>query len=563
MNKNKHIFSFASFALLLFVASILGGFYRWLPGKYTFFFTVTYILSVGIYIALFASWTISVYKRIMQKQVRAYLMLIGGNILLWISIRGIKWWAFRDFPFGDRISWYLYYVPMIMIPLLFFFVSLYTAEEENYRPSKKWSLLFIPAILLILLVLTNDFHMLVFSGFDITKHLYGMNYDYGIGYFFIAIFMGLSMVMSLFLIVRKFIASPIKRKAARLPFLVILGIFIYTVLHILKPNYGIGYYFMDVTTFGCGAAVAFWEACIISGLVHANSFHEGFFKRASTKGQILDSKGSAIYVSKGAPVISPKEFEGLKTFGSIDYDEKTLLHMHPIRGGYVSWSSDVSDIKETISRFEDLNKSLNEKATLLTLENEEKKESAREKKQNELHTLLLTQALPYSEKIKNTIMINEDVSLDKMKHLLFQTSVISTYLKRKINLILTYQAQKYISIEEMKRAFLESFELFRFYLKTCEINITDDFNLNLKKAILCYDLFQGIIENVGYNFNCIYINYKLRGEDIVFSIDIEGDIKSSILKLKDFEKEKISTLEGNLKISQEIEGYHFCLIIPK
>ena len=51
---------------------------------------------------------------------------------------------------------------MLFIPLLCVFVALSLGKPENYRLPKWTSLLYIPTTLLLLLVLTNDLHQLVF-----------------------------------------------------------------------------------------------------------------------------------------------------------------------------------------------------------------------------------------------------------------------------------------------------------------------------------------------------------------------------------------------------------------
>ncbi len=554
----KDICKGIAFLFILFAVNIQGMNNKF-PEENAFLYSFTYVLSIGIYISVFTAWTVSIYNRIMQRHVRTYLMLIGANIILWVSIRGVKWGAFRYVTLGDRLLWYMFYIPMIMIPLLFFFTALSVGEEESYRPSKKWNLLFIPAILLILLVLTNDFHMLVFSGFDLSIHMYGMEYDYQIGYFIIVFFLITLIVLSIALIIKKFKHSTNSRKASRLPLLVLAAVILYNVLHIMKPVYGIGHYFMDVTIFSCVATIAFWEACIRTGLIHSNNRHKEFFRVSTTNAQILNHGGEAVYISENAKAIPRKTFETLKTSKNVEYGENSMLNMSPINGGYVLWSSDVSDIKGMIRELEDLNKELYEEANLLTAENEHKKEATKAKKLSELHSILLAEALPYTEKIKKNIVTTEDVTLDEMKDLLFETSIISTYLKRKVNLILTEQTEKCISTDEIQRAFLESFSLLRCYEKTCNINIVDNFDMSLNTAMYCYDLYQKIIEKVHYNFNIIYVTFRKNENRIAFSIDIETKEKIDKSYFKEFEANKFLSMDGRLEIEDNAGSYHFAL----
>ncbi len=561
--KTKSVFWVIGFALLLFFATSLSILFKRLPSEYAPLYSFAYVMSIGIHIALFSAWTVSIYNRIMQSRVRTYLMFIGVNILLWVGIRAVKWGALGKMILGDRIAWYMFYIPMIMIPLLFFFTALCVGEDENYRPNKKWNLLFIPAVLLIVLVLTNDFHLLVFDGFNLNIHMYERAYDHRIGYFVVAIFLLGLILLSTTMIVKKFHYSVRTRRASRLPMLVVGCVILYTALLVSGPIYGVEYYFMDVTIFLCVACVAFWEACIRTGLVHSNNRHKEFFEMATTKAQILTHTGKVVYTAKNVLPLTHQNFKKLKKHKSADYDENTLLHISPIKGGYVSWLSDVSGIKNAIVELEKFNEGLYEEINILTLENEQKKEKIRIKKLSELQSVLLTETLPHSEKIKNTVMANENTTLEGMKQLLFEASMVSTYLKRKINLILTAQTENHISTDELRRAFMESFQLLDFLGRNCGIHIADDYELDLGITLLCYDFYHAVIEKVDYNFESIFLSYNQREKGIVFSLEIEGDAKIQPSDFEDFEREKISQLGAMLNFAVHEDSYYLSISIPK
>lgn len=61
-----------------------------------------------------------------------------------------------------RWLWYLYYLPMLVIPLLAVFVAASLGRSERYRLPRWTRLLYLPVGALVALVLTNDFHQLVF-----------------------------------------------------------------------------------------------------------------------------------------------------------------------------------------------------------------------------------------------------------------------------------------------------------------------------------------------------------------------------------------------------------------
>ena len=85
-----------------------------------------------IYIGLFTSWSISVRRRIIQPQVRRYLTSISGLMVFWVTARTVRYIIAED-PWVLRHLWYLYYLPMLFIPLLAVFVALSLGKPESFR----------------------------------------------------------------------------------------------------------------------------------------------------------------------------------------------------------------------------------------------------------------------------------------------------------------------------------------------------------------------------------------------------------------------------------------------
>ncbi len=546
------------FAGLIIIALFLDNVGVLFPIHNSYFYRLGVAFSICIYIGVYSYWILSVYKRIMQSHVRNYLMLIGANIIFWITIRTVKWSAFEFVAFEDRILWYMYYIPMIMLSVLFLFVSLYVGESEDYKPSKKWNLLYIPAILIIIAVLTNDIHGLAFN-IDITVHAYGRDYTHGPVYYVVLFFILSVVLVATFIILRKFSVSPGVRKKALLPTLVITITVAYCILYIITPNYGIGY-ILDLTVFGCTMAIALLESFIRTGLIHSNMAHSTCFAMADIRAQILNDSGDVIYISENALPIIKAEFEMLKKDKTAMFSSGTLSHIAPINGGYVSWKSDVSQIRDMIKNLKELNKKLYEEVDLLTLENEQKSESARLRKLNDLHGIMLKEILPLSEKLKLEIEIKGKTQEDKIKRLLFETSMASTYIKRKVNLILTHQTEKTICAEDMRYCFLESFQMLRIYDKTCVINIIENCDVSLNAAMASLDLYQNIIESTNYIFDAVYVTYNFDDENMMFAVQISGDIN---LCYNDIINDEIKTQNGEIKFFDETDSYHVSLTMPK
>ena len=88
-----------------------------------------------IYIAFFFVWGISVRRRIIHPQIRRYMTAIAALIVFWFVIRSLKYnfISVELYPHTVRYIWYLFYVPMILVPFLAVLVSFSIGKPENYR----------------------------------------------------------------------------------------------------------------------------------------------------------------------------------------------------------------------------------------------------------------------------------------------------------------------------------------------------------------------------------------------------------------------------------------------
>lgn len=83
-------------------------------------------------------------------------------MLFWFLIRTIKFIYTENDSALERWLWYAYYIPMTLIPLMSLFVALSLGKLEDYRLPEWTKFIYIPAIILIGFVLTNDLHQMVF-----------------------------------------------------------------------------------------------------------------------------------------------------------------------------------------------------------------------------------------------------------------------------------------------------------------------------------------------------------------------------------------------------------------
>ena len=125
-------------------------------------YVVSHIVVLMIYLGILVSWGSSVYDRIVNRSIRRHLIVLVCLMMLWMLTRTLRLTVFDHvFPVGQW-CWYAYYISMILIPQLCLFAAKYIGRPEEYRLPKKWYLMYIPSVLLILGILTNDLHQLAF-----------------------------------------------------------------------------------------------------------------------------------------------------------------------------------------------------------------------------------------------------------------------------------------------------------------------------------------------------------------------------------------------------------------
>ena len=181
-----------------------------------------------IYIALYIGWGISVSKRIIQVQVRHYLIAVSGLMVFWFVIRSMRYYFITDIGIARQL-WYLYYLPMLFIPLFSLFVAISLGKPENARLSKTALLLLsIPTVLCLLLVLTNDLHQLVFS-FPEGEVWTDINNGYTFGYYIV---LGWEILCALAAFVIMIIKCRLSYRKKYLPFLLLACSIVYAFIYV-------------------------------------------------------------------------------------------------------------------------------------------------------------------------------------------------------------------------------------------------------------------------------------------------------------------------------------------
>ena len=125
-------------------------------------------------LAIYTIWITLLYIRIFDKTLKKYVLSIGVLLGFWMVVRMLKTYTTG---YATEILWYLYYIPLLMIPTFYYNCSSYLINSKN---KKRRIATIIISTILFLLVITNSIHNIVFK---IKSNI--NDYNHNIGYFII------------------------------------------------------------------------------------------------------------------------------------------------------------------------------------------------------------------------------------------------------------------------------------------------------------------------------------------------------------------------------------------
>ena len=119
-------------------------------------------ISSYSYSLLILFWAFSLKKEIPDPFVLLRLRLGGFLLVLLFVSRFIRWNFSDGLPVFDRLCWYTYYIPNIIVPVLSLSIARHIKTGRGFG-KKTESVLAALCILLVGIVMTNDFHSLLLS----------------------------------------------------------------------------------------------------------------------------------------------------------------------------------------------------------------------------------------------------------------------------------------------------------------------------------------------------------------------------------------------------------------
>lgn len=526
MNRNEKTQSYTINVLLTVFLLLFANFVRVVTKDTTLaMYVISHIVVLIIYLGIMVSWGVSIYDRIINKIMRRYLIVLVGLMMFWMLMRTLRHTVFYYvFPVGQW-CWYAYYIPMILIPQVCLFATKYIGKSEEYRLPMKWHLMYIPSLILIIGILTNDLHQYAFR--------FHLGYEEGWDTYQRSVFYYAALVW-IFACIAMMIAEIIKRcriqgtrKTVWLPIAMLVMGLLYTVLYTIDSAL---FGFIEATAALCFTVVAIWESSIKTGLVQSNTYYDELLKYSGLGVTVVDCDYNMHYHSDDAIALSKEEMKEAQA-NSLMLNNGVRALSFDIRGGYTLWQEDVSELLAILDELKELREELKD-SNAVSMQNYriDKKIRALAEK-NRLHDELHKQTAHQIDLLNDWLTkLTQTDSTEEKRELLRHIVVVGAYLKRRNNLILVGEQDGIIKEEELNLSINEMMKNLQLAGVNCACVVQLEKNLPTDVAMKLFDFYEYVVEKSFDGLNYLLARFFCRDNSFFGCIDAVCSLDLTILK---------------------------------
>lgn len=470
----------------------------------------------AVYMLLLLRWQYTITTKITQKAMHCHLTAQNIVSILYLTVRFIQdAFLYVNIPWM-RFTGYFINIAAIFIPLFGLYGSFYLGKADDYRISKKWYLLLIPACLLSVLALTNDLHHFFYYIVpeEPQPNLYFHPY---IGTYMIHIWALSIIAYQVYFIYQRngtTKSDPLYRKL--IPFYEPILLFLFSIPY-AATAYVVRFELVEYSAGLIFILVLCWQLYILTGLIPVNTQYEEVFRRSTVAMQILSPNDERIAVSENAAEITPAMLEALKQNQHFSATEDITMNLHQIPGGYMVWQTDLSQINQALRELQRLNAELEEEQDLLAQEIRIQSDETSIQARNDIYDSLSSEVAGQLASL-TALLSKESLSVDDWNRI----CLIGTYIKRFCNLRLTYQEQQTIPMGDLAISLQDMAKC----MKNLEIRTSLDFcptsNLEPELILLIMKTLEGILEKADFRLSSVVIQisdkvcFEITGTDREF-----------------------------------------------
>ena len=475
-------------------------------------------IRTALYLLLFTLWGFSLDRRIIQRQTLHCLRLTAALMLLWLILRTLKYSVVTDLTAG-RYIWYLYYLPMLFLPLLWVYIALSMGKSEDYRLSRGIGMLSIIPAVLFLLVITNDLHQQVFAfksgvpGLPVSG-----TYSYRPLYFICLGWMVGCMAFSLVCLFRK-IRIPSGERKRITPFVLGCATLLYGILY-LSGIPAVRWWFGDMNVMFCLLYAAIYESCIRCRMIPSNTGYVELFEASTLAACIADRSGRIVLRSRAAGKDMTCPQEGQR----IVRPDGMRISSAPISGGYAVWQDNVRQLAELRTRL-----------------NANKEEMERNKKklkdaylvQKSLHELTEKNRI-YNEleakhsrqtaQMRQMLAQCEKSGPAERRSLLKKVLLLGTYIKRSANLYFLSSEYQWLPQQELRLTVDEAVRALTACGTECGVIYRTTEPMRASDVVRLFDLLEIVAETTVDDLHSLFISVSDSAMDL--SVECAADLSA-------------------------------------
>ncbi|MBQ7670392.1 MAG: hypothetical protein IJS45_06700 [Clostridia bacterium] len=509
-----------------------------------------YLLALSVCLVLYY------YHRVSPTGTLSAMMKAASWMaLLLIFLRGVKYSAVSEVGFLARHTWYLYYVPMLLLPLFLFCISLLVSSKDSSHISKAWYPVLALTVVLIVLVLTNDLHQLVF-GFKPDFENWDRDYSHGWMFYVVTFWQyALYFAAIIILVIKCRIVN--SRKNAwiiMIPFLI--GIVMNALLltdKVPKINGSHLFEFPEALIFNAAAVL---ECCMQLGLIPTNNDYGKLFRSFSISAQITDQKGTPVYASHTAVPLTTEQFESPS--GS-RIGEHTVLHKMKIPGGYGFWQDDLTELDRLNGELTEAKEELAQEAELIRLRNELKEKQTKIEQRTFVYDTVAKRTQKQSQaisKLAEDARRSSDLSVkDDCRR---RITLLGAYIKRYANLTLLSQESDETEAGELALSVSEVLRYLNYNGIPGEIINSADCTVASSAALAVFEAFETLIEAYYSRLQGVFVNLSSR-DGVTFKLTFEGVAEP----VPDGVEKLLSDAGVRVEAQCEDDVTYICFTLPK
>ena len=476
---------------------------------------VNYIRA-ALYLLLFSLWGYSLDRRIIQPQTLHCLRLTAALMLVWLVLRTLKYEIVTD-PTVARYIWYLYYLPMLFIPLLGVYIALFLGKPQEIRLNVRTGCLAIVPAVLFLSVITNDLHQQVFafSG-GVPGGQDNSSFSHRPLYFACLVWMVACMVFSLVRLLNKS-RIPGSGKKNLAPFVTGCITVLYGVLY-LSGLPAVRWWFGDMNVMFCLLFAAIYESCIRCRMIQSNTGYVELFEATTLAACIADSSGNIVLRSHAAceDIACPEE--GTQVFRP----DGIRISSAPISGGYAVWQDNVRPLTELRAKLSG-NKAIikNNKEKLQEAYFIQKKLYELTEK-NRIYDELEARYGKQINRIGQLLKQCEDTGPAEVQNLLKRILLLGTYIKRGANLYFLGMEYELLPQQELRLTVDEAVRVMTVCGTECSVVYRTTKPMRSTEVMRLFDLLKTVAEMTVNGLQSLFISVSDSEMDL--SVECTADL---------------------------------------